>query len=346
MDSQIRVNIWIRWCYGIFLGVLFNFILDIIFSLVYKNYSLFQPLTHYLVSIFLTYLIFETLFLVNQRLNRIYSWERHLIKRSLLQFVADGFIALFLTTMVRWGIKYLSENLGYIALQDEMILIAFVICIDLVFVMSELSIFLLTKWRFSLAELERFKKENAEFRFELLRSQLNPHFLFNSLNTLSSLIYENQENAGHFVRELSDTYRYILENRDKEVIHLHDEIEFAKSYINLVQLRFDKNLEVRLNLSEADLNYKIAPLTIQMLIENAIKHNVISKKYPLFIDIFAEDGMLVVTNKIRLKQSKDIGTGTGLKNISNRYEFLTVRNVIVTDNGEDFTVKIPLILSN
>jgi LytS/YehU family sensor histidine kinase len=260
--------------------------------------------------------------------------------------VADGFIALLLTTMVRWGFKYLSEDLGYIALQDEMVIITFIVCIDLVFVMTELSIFLLTKWRFSLAELERFKKENAEFRFELLRSQLNPHFLFNSLNTLSSLIYENQENAGHFVRELSDTYRYILENRDKELIHLHNEIEFAKSYINLVQLRFDKNLEVRLNIREADLDYKIAPLTIQMLIENAIKHNVISKKYPLFIDIFAVDGMLVVTNKIRLKQSKDIGTATGLKNISNRYEFLTVRSVIVIDNGEDFTVKIPLIPNN
>ena len=107
-----------------------------------------------------------------------------------------------------------------------------------------MSNFLLNKWLFSLAELENFKKENAEIRFESLRSQLNPHFLFNSLNTLSSLIYENQKNAELFIRELSDVYRYILENSDKELVPLSKELDFAQSYIHLIQLRFDKNLIV------------------------------------------------------------------------------------------------------
>jgi len=343
MDNRFKVNKWLRYSYGFFLGIIANFILDIIFSLVYKNYPLFQPINNYLISIFLTYAVFEILFFFNKHLKSSLDWDQHPAQRFLLQFVSNSLIAITLVMILRWGVRFLLGRMGYIALADELIFVALVVTIVMIFVVSELSVFLLNKWRFSLAELERFKKENAEYRFELLRSQLNPHFLFNSLNTLSSLIYENQENAGHFVRELADVYRYILENRDKELILLSNELEFAQSYINLVQLRFDKNLEVILNLYNNNPGFHIAPLTIQLLIENAIKHNVISKKNPLRIEIFIESDMLVVKNKIQLKQTKEFSTELGLKNISNRYGFLTDRAIEIINKGEDFVVKIPLI---
>ncbi|OFY50812.1 MAG: hypothetical protein A2W85_18675 [Bacteroidetes bacterium GWF2_41_31] len=343
MDNGFKINRWLRYSYGFYLGIIFNFILDIIFSLVYKNYPLFQPINNYLISIFLTYAVFEILFFFNKRLKTSLDWDQHPAQRFLLQFLSNSLIAIILVMVLRWGVRFLLGRIDYIALADEIIIGALVVTAVLIAVVSELSVFLLNKWRFSLAELERFKKENAEYRFELLRSQLNPHFLFNSLNTLSSLIYENQENAGHFVRELADVYRYILENRDKELILLSNELEFAKSYINLVQLRFDKNLEVILDLQHNNPGFRIAPLTIQLLIENAIKHNVISRKNPLQIDIFIEDKMLVVKNSILLKHTKEFSTELGLKNISNRYGFLTDRTIEIFNSGENFVVKIPLI---
>ena len=212
-------------------------------------------------------------------------------------------------------------------------------------ILIELGLFLLYKWRFSLAELERFKKDNAEFQFESLRSQVNPHFLFNSLNTLSSLIYENQEKAGSFIRELSDVYRYILENRGKELLMLREELAVARSYIYLAQLRFDKNLIVRLNISSDYNTKKIAPLTLQLLIENAVKHNVISKRKPLFVDIFVEGKYLIVKNNLQKKVSKEYSSHLGLKNIQSRYAFLTEDKMEILESETEFVVKIPLIQS-
>jgi LytS/YehU family sensor histidine kinase len=191
--------------------------------------------------------------------------------------------------------------------------------------------------------LERFKKENAEFRFESLRSQLNPHFLFNSLNTLSSLVFENQEKAGIFIRELADVYRYILEFREHELVKVSKELEMVRSYIYLIQLRFDKNLEMAVKIGEKSGERMIAPMTMQMLIENAIKHNVISKKKPLTIRIYDEENYLVVENNIQKKETKEYSSNVGLKNIQSRYGFLSGDNIEVFEDDQIFKVKIPLI---
>jgi len=252
-------------------------------------------------------------------------------------------IAIIISESVRWGNKLLSGPVNFVSLQDESIFITYIFIIVLIITITDLSVFLLNKWRFSLGELERFKKENAEIRFESLRSQLNPHFLFNSLNTLSSLIYENQKNAELFIRELSDVYRYILENRERELVPLSKELDFAQSYIHLIQLRFDKNLIVETDLKINNEKYNIAPLTLQLLIENAIKHNIISKKHPLKINIYIEDDTLIVKNEIQLKQTKEYSSEMGLKNIQSRYDYLTTRKVEVYENSDEFIVKVPLI---
>jgi len=206
-----------------------------------------------------------------------------------------------------------------------------------------LSMFLMEKWRFSLAELERFKKENAEFRFESLRSQLNPHFLFNSLNTLASLIYENTGKAEIFIRELADVYRYILEFREHELVKVSKELEMVSSYIYLVQLRFDQNLEMSVSIGPRSGERMIAPMTIQMLIENAIKHNVISKKKPLAIRIYDEENYIVVENNLQKKETREYSSNLGLKNIQSRYGFLSDNKIEVLEDGQTFKVKIPLI---
>lgn len=343
MKNRITISKWLRWSYAFFLGIIFNFVLDVIFSLVYTNYNLFQPIRNYLSSIVIAYLVFELLFITNKRLNKKYSWETDPYRRFGFQIILNIWIAIIIVDGLRWGVSLIFNLTHYVSLQDELIIIAFVIFNIFLITVLELVIFLLDKWRFSLAELERFKKENVEIRFESLRSQLNPHFMFNSLNTLSSLIFENQENAAAFIRELSDVYRYILENRDKELVPLKTELDFANSFIYLVQLRFDKNLEVISEVNNYNETFRIAPLTLQLLIENAVKHNVISRKYPLQIRIFIENDSLVVKNKIQLKQTKEYSSEMGLKNILSRYGFLTSRKVEILQIENEFIVKIPLI---
>jgi len=260
-----------------------------------------------------------------------------------MQFLSNAFIAILIIGSFRLAFKIITDNIYYISFLDEMILIGLIIIIILVFVIIDLSLFLMHKWRFSLAELERFKKENAEFRFESLRSQVNPHFLFNSLNTLSSLVYSSQEKAEQFIRELSDVYRYILENRENELITLDKELKVANSYIFLNKIRFEKSLVVDLDVPKKSKQLMIAPLTLQLLIENAIKHNIISLKRPLYLNIGLEDDFLVVQNNFQKKNVKEYSSALGLKNIKSRYGFLTDRKVDIIENENDFIVKIPLI---
>lgn len=343
MEEGIKLNKTLRYGYGLILGMAFTFIIDIVFSLLYTNYRLFRPPVEYVSAIFLSYLVFETLFIVNRQLNKAFSWDTNLVKRLGYQSIIDFTIAMSLVMGIKFAYRWIQQDNSFVSLQDEVTQSIIILIIILGFTIGEMSLFLLHQWRFSLAELERFKKENAEYRFELLSSQLNPHFLFNSLNTLSSLVYKNQENASLFIRKLSDVYRYILDQRDKEIVMLETEINFAESYIMLMQLRFEENLIVQLEAIDAANQYQIAPLTLQLLIENAIKHNIVSKMKPLQIDIFTIGEYLFVKNNMQAKTYKEVSHDMGLKNIDSRYAFLTDRKIEIENDGITFTVKIPLL---
>jgi LytS/YehU family sensor histidine kinase len=241
-------------------------------------------------------------------------------------------------------VQQLFSDDEFVKLSDELIINTVVVVAVLMATLVDLGLFLLNKWRFSLAELERFKKENIEFHFEMLKNQVNPHFLFNSLNTLSSLIYSNQDTAAKFVRQLARVYRYVLENRDKEVISLKEELAFLQSFIYLVHLRFSENLKVEIDIPEKMQEKLIAPMTLQMLIENAIKHNIVSQKKPLTIQIYADMfDHITVTNNLQKKVIREYSSNIGLKNISSRYGFITDRKVIIEESAENFKVRIPLL---
>ena len=343
MEEGIKLNKTLRYGYGFILGIAFNFNMDIVFSLLYSNYRLLRPPEEYIGAILLSYLVFETLFIVNRALSKRFTWDKDLVKRLSYQSLIDFMIAIGLVMGLKWGFRWFQKDNSFVSLQDEITQSIIILIIILGFTIGEMSLFLLHKWRFSLAELERFKKENAEYRFELLRSQLNPHFLFNSLNTLSSLVYKNQENASLFIRKLSDVYRYILDQKEKEIVSLETEINFAESYIMLMQLRFEKNLKVNLETMKLADKYYIAPLSLQLLIENAIKHNIVSKSKPLQINIFTAEGYLWVKNNMQPKTYKEISHEMGLKNITSRYAFLTDNKIEIENDGITFTVKVPLL---
>lgn len=336
-------NKWLRWGSELLMGILFRFLLDVSYSLMYRNYELFQPFSSYLAALLLTIGAFESIFYINKRLDKKHPWGANPYKRFFIQWSLSLAVSLVFAIFLRWIIVLIFIIFSYVNLLDELIIITLVILVATILTVADLSMYLLEKWRFSLAELERFKKENAEFRFESLRAQVNPHFLFNSLNTLSSLIYQSQEKAETFVKELSDVYRYILEYRDRELVSLEKELEMVRSFIVLIQLRFEQNLTIEINIKDENKKKLIAPLTLQMLIENAIKHNIVSKKKPLHVQIFQENDYIIVENNLQKKETETYSSKLGLVNIKNRYDYLTDKKFEVIESPDTFRVKIPLI---
>jgi len=187
------------------------------------------------------------------------------------------------------------------------------------------------------------EKEKAMVMYENLKQHLNPHFLFNSLTSLKSLIRLDQKSAGEFLERMSKIYRYILKSRDHELVSLKDEVTFAQTYIDLQQARFEKGLQVNIAIDEAYDHYKIAPVTLQNLIENAIKHNLIDEDMPLVIDIYIEGDYLVVQNNLQKKEFVETSNKQGLVNMQSLYRYLDPRPFQIMEDTEHFTVKIPLI---
>lgn len=196
-------------------------------------------------------------------------------------------------------------------------------------------------WKEAAVQQEKLKREQLALQYETLKSQVNPHFLFNNLNSLTSLISTNPEKAIDFVKQLSEVYRYVLDQKDCELVALETELKFLESYIFLQKIRFGSNLDVQINISQK--NFKVIPLSIQMLVENAIKHNEISDKKPLLIKIYSvDDHYLTIENQLQKKAATE-GNGTGIQNISDRYAFFTDKKVLITFNSEKFKVSIPLL---
>lgn len=193
-------------------------------------------------------------------------------------------------------------------------------------------------------ESAALQKENNTARYTALQNQLNPHFLFNSLNTLISEIRYNPANAELFTQHLSDVYRYTLHCQNQRLTTLREELEFLNSYIFLHQVRLGDCIHVDNRIPDTCLDMQLPPLTIQLLAENVIKHNVIHEGKPMMIELFCveEERMLVVRNRIQAKKNVAI-SGTGLKNLSARYKLLCNRNITIENDMKEFTVKIPLI---
>jgi len=328
----------------LFLGFFFQFSLDVIFSLIYRNHSLFGPWYSYVFSVSMSLIIVYGLIKVSVWINKRYSWEKAPDSHFYTQIIMVTMFAVFMVLLLRFIVTTIMFPGGFIRLLDEVVIAVFFSVVSLLLVFIDLGINLLHKWRYSLAEIERFKKENLETQFEMLRMQVNPHFLFNSLNTLSSLIYQNQDTASQFVRELSSVYRYILEKRKSELSTLDEELLFIDSYKYLLSLRFDKKLVFEMSVDENSKEKMIVPLTLQILIENAVKHNVISAKKPLTIAISTHsNNTLEVRNNLQPKQTSSYSSGIGLDNIRSRLEILTDRQIEVEKTEEEFIVRVPLL---
>lgn len=195
----------------------------------------------------------------------------------------------------------------------------------------------------SLIKAEKLERENSQIRFETLKSQLNPHFLFNSLNVLSSLIKKDSDKAQNFVDEFSSVYRYTLDVIEKPVVELREEIEFAKSFLFLQKIRFDNAVDMEINVDASKLNYFVPPLAVQTLLENAFKHNKASVEKPLLIKICSEGNDLIFINNLQPKIKVPDSKGVGLNNLNKRYELLGSELPQFSITDKEYIAKIPLI---
>ncbi|MGB4448269.1 MAG: 2TM domain-containing protein [Cloacibacterium sp.] len=185
--------------------------------------------------------------------------------------------------------------------------------------------------------------KSANAQFESLKNQLDPHFLFNSLNVLDSLIEENPVQAQRFTNSMSKIYRYVLEQKDKELVSVEEEIDFAKTYCELLKTRFEDAVTFEFNISEEDKKGFVVPLSLQLLLENSIKHNFATSSKPLNIKIFTEKGNLIIENNLQTRELPNTSTGVGLANIVSRYNLLTERNVFIEKSEAFFRVKLPIL---
>ncbi|WP_153801115.1 sensor histidine kinase [Foetidibacter luteolus] len=219
--------------------------------------------------------------------------------------------------------------------------------VNLIFMTSWEGDYILRKYKQSLQEKETLEQLSIQQEFELLKSQVNPHFLFNCFNTLSSLITEDTKRADAFLNELSKVYRYLLSNNEDSLSTLQKELSFIKSYHELLKTRYGSGLEMQVDVDRKYEQYLIPSLTLQLLVENAVKHNVVSKGSPLLIDIFTTTGnKLVINNNLQKKSQAAPSTKIGLENIRSKYELLNKDGFRVLEDDKNFTVILPLIWQN
>jgi 2TM domain/Histidine kinase len=298
------------------------------------SYTMLYGLTLYFAN--------ATLFIY---LDTIFEVERFAKRRIILGFLGSFVISVIVIFLLRIVEDVLIEGEGFeIFLHNEKLANYVVTIIITFFVTLAFHAFYFYKvYQENRVNQQKIIAGNASAQFESLKNQIDPHFLFNSLNVLSSLIEENPEIAQKFTTSLSKVYRYVLEQKDKELVSVAEEIAFAKTYMDLLLMRFENGItfEIPENIDNEDA--KVVPLSLQLLLENCIKHNVVSEAHPLHVKIGIVNNLLVVTNNLQKKETVLDRKGVGLENIVNRYGILTNRKVLVEENEKEFKISLPIL---
>ncbi|KAB7728730.1 sensor protein lytS [Rudanella paleaurantiibacter] len=285
--------------------------------------------------------------------NHLLSWAIPAVQRRwpwpwhplLIHFVLSLLLVLVVITPIVWvvGGAYEGYSLANLVVVFKLCLV-FGYRVNLFINILNAAEFLFRQYRQSQLEAEQLKKTTVQAELQALKAQVNPHFLFNNFNVLSLLVDKDPASAKEFIQQLSNVYRHVLDQSNRELVSLSEEMQFLESYSYLLKTRFNGGLRIQLNVPDTYRNYYIVPAALQMVLENAIKHNVSSHNRPLTINVSVEDSPgLVVTNNVQPKTEVEGSTRVGLRNIRQRYRFITQRDVSVVQQGGTFRVTLPLI---
>lgn len=278
-------------------------------------------------------------------LDRIFVDDRFSVKRIVFNFIGSFAVTLICIFLLRVFKDIVIENKTFQAfLENENPgSYVFTVVITFIILLSFYSFYFYKAYNENKVKEQKIIAGTANAKFESLKNQIDPHFLFNSLNVLSSLIEENPENAQKFTTSLSKIYRYVLEQKDKDLVTVQEELSFAKTYMNLLKMRFENSITFELPENFDNQDARVVPLSLQLLLENTIKHNVVSEQKPLHIKIFVKDNYLVVENNLQKKEVMQDRRGVGIQNIVSRYAILSKRKVLIDETNTTFAVHLPIL---
>ena len=267
------------------------------------------------------------------------------IKRILLGIIGSVVITLIGLFLLRAGTSmfYYGNTFKTFIANETLRSYQFGLWITLTIVIIFHFIYFYNKYQQNRIKEQKVIAGTASAKFDALKNQLDPHFLFNSLNVLTSLIDENPDNAQKFTTALSKVYRYVLEQKNKELVSVDEELDFARTYMSLLKMRFEDSIIFELPDKASNPESKVVPLSLQLLLENAVKHNMVTTSKPLHIKIYEEYDNLVVENNLQPKQIIKKSSGVGLSNIMQRYDLLTTRKVKINQQANSFAVALPML---
>jgi hypothetical protein len=330
--------------------IMWNLIFIVVANIVaflFQGPELFSSFSYYITYASLAY-AYGFFFPWGNKLIGIYTrkldWTKNPKRANLISFLSLIGYGIIMSITIPYIVdRFLWGMSGEEVFYDVSAKAFITIVLDLIIIYFYYSNYITNHWIKAIEKNEELKRENLSAKYEALKNQVNPHFLFNSLNALSGVVEQKPELATDFIKKLSDIYRYVLEQNDKELVSIKDEIKFVDDYIFLSKMRFEKGLIFNSNITN-DQNLQVVPLGLQILVENAIKHNIISDKKPLKIEMEIEEGFVIVKNNLQKKKTINSGKEPlGLENLKKRYTYLSDASVEVIESDSTFIVKLPII---
>ncbi|NER10922.1 Histidine kinase [Muriicola jejuensis] len=277
--------------------------------------------------------------------SRIYSWEAQPVKRLWFGAIGSVILTVLAFGLVRWFVEVIIYGADFNTFLKNERIVNYIIALVITLVVS---LFIHAFYFWKALQDSKIKEQKiiagtASAKFDALKNQLDPHFLFNSLNVLTSLIEEDPDQAQRFTTALSKVYRYVLEQKNKDLVPVDEELDFARTYIKLLTMRFEDGIQFEIPENVSNPEARIVPLSLQLLLENAVKHNVVTSGKPLVIRVYEKDGNLVVQNNLQEKPVIKRSSGVGLLNIQQRYSILSNRKVRIHKTASEFSVELPML---
>ena len=328
------------------IALLFSILFSIVFKWLQTGNPFIQETILYGVIIFLNIIILggAGYYVLNRFSKKTIEEAKRMIIPSFLKFVLLAFLISLLVVSAGVYIFFIIKGI------DTSNFISHLFLVELKSAVKQLTIWILISsvfffyiiWRKAIEREQHLCEENLKYKYQNLKTQVNPHFLFNSLNTLSELVYVDAKKSETYIQNLSAIYRYILENEETDLIDLNKEIEFVKQYFSLHYERDKGKIELEIDISDTS-GIKVIPVSLQILVENALKHNTMSKEKPLVITISNQDDYIIVSNSIQKRSILESSTKTGLSNLKDRTKIIIGKETEVSNANNCFTVKLPVL---